>query len=441
MSTSPNHDYTSAQTVLRNADHPIKIAILEISTRACKLLIADIRELQQGFTWDGFRSEGNLTNLGLYAEEDGSIAWETFSNSVLPHLKRHLARLRNHNIDHVYTIATAALRHAQNSEEILTRLHSELGLHVQVLTQHQEGIAAAAAYQWNAPNQLVNNLLLIDQGGGSTEVLGFDAALEPIHFSNNPNLQMGTSSAIQWIKEHVSQHSLSEAMNRFREAFQILLVDKVEAIQAHSSFSLVGMGSGLTQATHKKGNQHQHGIALSQQQLHDEYLDSVKKLSDSFGNFEAVERHVQSLEPNSSEHQRLFDLLTKLVGCSMFDQLLSSLQVSSITVNGLGLRYGVCQQIIKAYYPDLVQGKHQLQLQQHSMSIDGIKEGSYTIGKVVGIAEFGAFVALPNEHMGLLHKSEVSSARLRALRGRPIRVKVRNIFTDSNGKQCFDLKL
>ena len=107
--TSTQHPYPSAQTILRNDTHPIKVGILEISTRACKLLIADIRELQQGFTWDGFRSEGNLTNLGLQVDNSGSIPWESFSTAVLPHLQRHLERLRNHNIDHVYTIATAAL--------------------------------------------------------------------------------------------------------------------------------------------------------------------------------------------------------------------------------------------------------------------------------------------------------------------------------------------
>ena len=94
--TSTQHPYPSAQTILRNDTHPIKVGILEISTRACKLLIADIRELQQGFTWDGFRSEGNLTNLGLQVDNSGSIPWESFATAVLPHLQRHLERLRNH---------------------------------------------------------------------------------------------------------------------------------------------------------------------------------------------------------------------------------------------------------------------------------------------------------------------------------------------------------
>ena len=136
MSTraSTQHLYTSAQTILRNAEHPIKVAILEISTRACKLLIADIRDLQQGFTWDCFRSEGNLTNLGLQIDDDGAIPWESFATTVLPHLQRHLARLQNHNIDHVYTIATAALRQAANSDSLLERLRTELNLQVQILT-------------------------------------------------------------------------------------------------------------------------------------------------------------------------------------------------------------------------------------------------------------------------------------------------------------------
>ena len=439
--SSTQHPYMSAQIILRNVNHPIKIAILEISTRACKLLIADIRELQQGFTWDGFRSEGNLTNLGLQMDDNGAIPWESFATAVLPHLQRHLARLRNHNIDHVYTIATAALRQAENSDALLERLHTELGIQVQVLTQEEEGKAAAAAYQWHAPTTTENNLLLIDQGGGSTEILAFDKDLSPITFEQTPSLQMGTSSAIQWIQNTASQLPISEALATFQTHFQRVLDAHLTSLKDSGPFSLVGMGSGLTQATHKRGNQHQHGIVLSQEQLQQEISSAIKQLSHGFIDFTAIYDYAKTLDTDSTEHQRLFDLLAKLVGCTMVEQILATLDCPSVTVNGLGLRYGVCRQIIEHYYPDLIRGRHQLLLQQNSMSIDGIQEGAYTIGKVISIADFGAFVQLQHDHIGLLHKSEVSSARIRALRGRPIRVKVRNIFKDANGKQCFDLEL
>lgn len=442
MSIEPsNHPYGRAQTILRNDTTPVKIAVLEISTRACKLLIADIRELEQGFTWEGFRNQGNLTNLGMQTEMDGSITWQSFSELVLPHIKRHLARLQNHNIDHVYTIATAALRQATNSIDILQRLHDELGLNVEILSQEQEGLASASAYQWNSTNALADNLLLIDQGGGSTEILGFNKNLEPLDFKQSPSLQMGTSSAIHWLNHHTSKLSLTNAIKLFQSYFQNILSDSLRELTTHTPFVLVGMGSGLTQATHKRGNQQQHGIRLSQERLQTEILFTIADLSNTFEHFATIDAHAKALPLGSSEHQKLFDQLAKLVGCTMFAQILSTLEIDSITVNGLGLRYGVCRQIIEHYYPDLTGGRHHLRLQQHSISIDGIQEGAYTIGKVVSIAEFGAFVQLPHDHVGLLHKSEVSSARLRALRGRPIRVRVRSIFKDANGKQCFDLEL
>ena len=442
MSFEPsNHPYSSAQTILRNKAHPVKIAILEISTRACKLLIADIRSLEQGFTWEGFRNQGNLTNLGMQTETDGSISWDSFAKLVLPHIKRHLARLQNHNIDHVYTIATAALRQATNSVDILQRLKDEVGLNVEILTQEQEGWASAYAYQWNSTTDNTDNLLLIDQGGGSTEILGFNKNVETLSFAKSPSLQMGTSSAVHWLSEQTPMLSLTQAIKHFQSYFQNILAASLHELQKHTPFILVGMGSGLTQATHKRGNQQQHGMRLSQERLHTEILFTIAELSNTFEHFAAIDAHAKTLESGSIEHQKLFDQLTKLVGCTMFGQILSTLEVDSITVNGLGLRYGVCRQIIEHYYPDLIEGHHHRQLLLHSVSIDGIQEGAYTIGKVVSIAEFGAFVQLPHDHVGLLHKSEVSSARLRALRGRPIRVKVRSIFKDTNGKQCFDLEL
>ncbi len=442
MSTAPsNHPYSRAQTILRNDAHPVKIAVLEISTRACKLLIADIRELEQGFTWEGFRNQGNLTNLGMQTETDGSITWDSFSELVLPHIKRHLARLHNHNIDHVYTIATAALRQATNGAEILQRLFDETGLNVEILTQEQEGRASASAYQWNSTNERDNNLLLIDQGGGSTEFLGFNQDLEKLTFKKSPSLQMGTSSVVHWLTQHASNLSLTHAVKHFQSHFQRILEDSLVELKDHMPFMVVGMGSGLTQATHKRGNQKQHGTCLSQERLQTEILFTIADLSKEFENFATIDAHLKTLTIESNEHHKLFDQLTKLLGCTMFNEILSALKVDSITINGLGLRYGVCRQIIEHYYPDLVRGRHHLQLQQHSISVDGIQEGAYTIGKVVSIVDFGAFVQLPHDHVGLLHKREMSNARLGALKGRPIRVKVRNIFTDANGKQCFDLEL
>ncbi len=252
---------------------------------------------------------------------------------------------------------------------------------------------------------------------------------------------MGTSSAIQWIQTNANRLTISEAMSAFIAQFQVILSTQLSCLKDHSPFSLVGMGSGLTQATHKRGNQHQHGIVLSQERLQQEVTNAIDQLSKEFTHFASINEYAHTLETDSIEYQRLFDLLAKLVGCAMVVKMLSTLDCPSITVNGLGLRYGVCRQIIEHYYPDLSRGRHNLLLQQNSMSIDGIQEGSYTIGKVVSITDFGAFVQLPHDHVGLLHKSEVSSARIRALKGRHIRVKVRNIFRDTNGKQCFDLKL
>ena len=323
----------------------------------------------------------------------------------------------------------------------MERLHTELGLQVQVITQEEEGTAAAAAFQWHAPTTTEEALHLIDQGGGSTEILTFDKDLSPITFEQNPSLQMGTSSAIHWIQSSANQLSIPEALTTFQTHFQTVLDTHLTNLKDNGPFVLVGMGSGLTQATHKRGNQHQHGIVLSQERLQQEVHHSIQQLADDFPNFTAVHDYAKSLDSDSTEHQRLFDLLAKLVGCAMVEQILATLDCDSITVNGLGLRYGVCRQIIEHYYPDLSRGHHQLLLQQNSISIDGIQEGAYTIGKVISIADFGAFVQLQHDHVGLLHKSEVSSARLRALRGRPIRVKVRNIFRDPNGKQCFDLEL
>ena len=69
--------------------------------------------------------------------------------------------------------------------------------------------------------------------------------------------------------------------------------------------------------------------------------------------------------------------------------------------------------------------------------------GEIVEGKVTGLTKFGAFVSLPEEKVGMIHISEVSTAYVKDIgdfleKGQAVKVKVLSI--DENGKISLSLK-
>lgn len=69
--------------------------------------------------------------------------------------------------------------------------------------------------------------------------------------------------------------------------------------------------------------------------------------------------------------------------------------------------------------------------------------GEIVEGKVTGLTKFGAFVSLPEEKVGMIHISEVSTTYVKDIgefleKGQAVKVKILNI--DENGKISLSLK-
>ena len=69
--------------------------------------------------------------------------------------------------------------------------------------------------------------------------------------------------------------------------------------------------------------------------------------------------------------------------------------------------------------------------------------GEIVEGKVTGLTKFGAFVSLPEEKVGMIHISEVSTTYVKDIgdfleKGQTVKVKILNI--DENGKISLSLK-
>lgn len=71
----------------------------------------------------------------------------------------------------VYPFATASLRAASNAHEVIGRIRDELGLSIDLIPGEREAELTFCSFRQSYPD--FNRGILLDMGGGSTEVIGF----------------------------------------------------------------------------------------------------------------------------------------------------------------------------------------------------------------------------------------------------------------------------
>jgi exopolyphosphatase/guanosine-5'-triphosphate,3'-diphosphate pyrophosphatase len=152
------------------------VAVLDLGSNNCRLLVA--RQLQGG----GFRvidSFSRIVRLGegvaqSHRLSDGAIA------RTLSALAVCAERIRENRATHVYAIATAAARAAENAQVLVDRARAETGIALTIVTPEEEARLAAIGC---APliGRDYAGALVFDIGGGSSEIIWMrrDAGGEP----------------------------------------------------------------------------------------------------------------------------------------------------------------------------------------------------------------------------------------------------------------------
>ena len=394
-------------------DRPItKVAVLELSTRACKLLVADIKRLENGFSWDAFKNESHLTNTGHLIDSNGHLPWKTFKTNVLPSIKKLLKRARHENVNVLYCVATAAIRSAVNQHDILFKLKKSIDLNVQVLDQDQESAATVRAFKWGTENIPIQRTILMDQGGGSTELSAFCKDLNRLSFDEPTQIPMGTTSAIQRLfHSHLETDDLKSCLIKTSQNMEQFINRATYPLQqTPQPFErLVALGSALTDATQKKSNQFQHNTKIDRIGLLLKQEEALSALTQQFQNLDSLKAHLQHDLHTSSETQRL---LVTYFGLGMVVNVLDRLNLHEVTVYGIGLRYGICHQHIITQLRSY-SGQSEDQKNVFATQIDGLHEGSWIVGTISNIdPRYGIFVRLNEKYTGLVHIKVLRQKRL-----------------------------
>lgn len=156
---------------------PGRYAAIDIGTVTCRLLIADVLE---GGAIQPVTRETTICNLGVGVDKTGRLAPESIER-VGAAIENYVAIMDANRLSPdvplpVMAVATSASRDAENADEFKARL-AQAGLQLNIIPGEREAaLSFAGASSAFAGNQVV----VVDIGGGSTEIIAGQAGGEPV---------------------------------------------------------------------------------------------------------------------------------------------------------------------------------------------------------------------------------------------------------------------
>lgn len=143
-------------------------AALDLGTNSCRMLIAR----PKGPQFEVIDSFSRAVELGTGLEATGRLGHGPMARTVQA-LRICRRKLDDHNVVRMRLVATEACRRAHNSSEFIRKIQRETGLRLEIIPTEEEARLAVISC---APLVVegAEQLLVIDIGGGSTELVWID---------------------------------------------------------------------------------------------------------------------------------------------------------------------------------------------------------------------------------------------------------------------------
>ena len=143
-------------------------AALDLGTNSCRMLIAE----PQGNQFRVVDSFSKSVQLGAGLEKSGRLSRGSIARTIQA-LRVCQQKLKRHKVRNMRLVATEACRRAENGAAFLNRVHRETGLRLDIIDPQEEAQLAVVSC---APlvSRKTDQLLVVDIGGGSTELVWID---------------------------------------------------------------------------------------------------------------------------------------------------------------------------------------------------------------------------------------------------------------------------
>ena len=148
-------------------------AALDLGTNSCRMLIAQ----PKGSQFHVVDSFSKSVQLGLGLEASGRLSRNSM-NRTIQALRICRRKLETHKVSRMRLVATEACRRAANGAAFMQQIRQETGLDLEIIEPEEEARLAVISC---APlvSTRTQNLLVVDIGGGSTELVWIDLTNVP----------------------------------------------------------------------------------------------------------------------------------------------------------------------------------------------------------------------------------------------------------------------
>lgn len=148
-------------------------AALDLGTNSCRMLIAQ----PKGSQFHVVDSFSKSVQLGLGLERSGRLSKSSMHRTVQA-MRVCQQKLARHKVTHMRLVATEACRRASNARDLIRAVRRETGLTLEIIKPEDEARLAVVSC---APlvSTKTEQLLVVDIGGGSTELVWMDLSAVP----------------------------------------------------------------------------------------------------------------------------------------------------------------------------------------------------------------------------------------------------------------------
>ena len=236
-------------------------AALDLGTNSCRMLIAQ----PKGSQFTVVDSFSKTVQLGVGLEASGRLSRASMTRTVQA-LRICQKKLERHGVVRMRLVATEACRRARNARDFIRQVRRETGLALEVIAPEEEARLAVISC---APlvNTRTEQLLVVDIGGGSTELVWID--LSGVTPDDRPRAIMGLHSGfgaqgagaarvVDWISVPLGVATLRDQfadveddaarfalMSWFFEE-QLASFSPYNAQQARAGFQIIGTSGTVT---------------------------------------------------------------------------------------------------------------------------------------------------------------------------------------------------
>ncbi len=236
-------------------------AALDLGTNSCRMLIAQPR----GSQFRVVDSFSKTVQLGAGLEASGRLSRASMGRTIQA-LRICQKKIEKHGVTRLRLVATEACRRARNGRDFMRQIRRETGLVVDIIAAEEEARLAVISC---APlvQQETEQLLVVDIGGGSTELVWIDlSAVDP---EDRPRSIMrlhsgfhaqgpGDARVVDWISVPLGVATLKDQfgdvdddaarfalMSWFFEE-QLSSFSPYNAAQARAGFQIIGTSGTVT---------------------------------------------------------------------------------------------------------------------------------------------------------------------------------------------------